>query len=488
MPTPVLLPYQQAWINDKSKVKICEKSRRIGLSYADALDSAMVASLARGSQNTNYISYNKEMTRQYIQDCADWAKRLSIAASELEEVILDDEDAITIYRIRFATGREIVGLPSNARALRSKKGRVRIDEAAFIDDFEEVLTAALALTMWGGDVGIISTHAGDDNPFNLLINDVHAGRLPYSLHRYDFDTALSEGLYRKICEVSDQEWSQAAEDQWREETYQRYGERADQELRCFPTKSGGAYLTQSTIEACMRADIPVLRLTAPDGFVDWPLAAAEEYIADWLQREVAPHIKQIPRSLRSFIGGDFARSGDLTSFFPLVEQQNLELHAPFIIELRDMPFRSQEQILGYIGNHLPNMSGMALDARGNGQALAEWARQEFGHSRVLEVMTTESWYREAMPRLKAHLDDRTMTIPQDKDVLADLRSLRLVRGVARVPEQRAGSSDDGKRHGDSAIAAAMAIWARHQLGQFEPWDGGASSGPPASSCLLQGWW
>ena len=35
-----------------------------------------------------------------------------------------------------------------------------IDEAAFHDDLPELLKAALAFTMWGGVVRVISTHNG----------------------------------------------------------------------------------------------------------------------------------------------------------------------------------------------------------------------------------------------------------------------------------------------------------------------------------------
>jgi phage FluMu gp28-like protein len=43
--------------------------------------------------------------------------------------IKDEDKDITAYRIRFASGVEIWGLPSTARSLRSKQGRVIIDEA-----------------------------------------------------------------------------------------------------------------------------------------------------------------------------------------------------------------------------------------------------------------------------------------------------------------------------------------------------------------------
>ena len=39
----VLLPYQQRWLADKAQVKVVEKSRRIGLSWAEACDSVLCA-------------------------------------------------------------------------------------------------------------------------------------------------------------------------------------------------------------------------------------------------------------------------------------------------------------------------------------------------------------------------------------------------------------------------------------------------------------
>ncbi|MCL2233160.1 MAG: hypothetical protein FWB99_08800, partial [Treponema sp.] len=134
MTEDILLPYQKAWIVDESGVKVWEKSRRIGASYAEALASVLEAAKSKeaGGQSTYYLSYSKEMTQQFTRDCAFWARNLNAAAHELEEVLLKDEDKdITVYRVRFASGYEIWGLPSTARSLRSKQGRVIIDEAAF---------------------------------------------------------------------------------------------------------------------------------------------------------------------------------------------------------------------------------------------------------------------------------------------------------------------------------------------------------------------
>ena len=82
-------------------------------------------------------------------------------------------------------------------------------------------------------------------------------------------------------------------------------------------------------------------------------------------------------------------------------------------------------------------------------------------------MISESWYRETMPKLKSRIEDKTVVLPKSADVLSDLRSLRVVKGVARVPDVR-GRDATGKRHGDAAVALAMAI--HEKLGSVEPWS------------------
>lgn len=44
-PNELLLGYQKRWIADKSQLKIAEKSRRTGLTWAEAADDALIASL-----------------------------------------------------------------------------------------------------------------------------------------------------------------------------------------------------------------------------------------------------------------------------------------------------------------------------------------------------------------------------------------------------------------------------------------------------------
>lgn len=468
----ILLPYQKKWLEDKAPVKVVEKSRRIGLTWAQALDDVLQAATSgRDGMDVLYISFNQDMTREYIDTCAEWAKKLQIVAGKVNEDVFRDGDEreIKAFRIDFASGHKILALSNRPSNLRGKQGRVVIDEAAFVEDLPELLKAALALLMWGGQVIVVSTHNGADNPFNELIQDVRSGNLPYSLHRITLDDALAGGLYRRICRVTKEKWTPEAEDAWRADLIKTYGDGADEELFCIPRQSSGAYLTTAMIEACMEA-APVLTWTAPaENFVDWALPVAETYTRGWIAEQLEPLLAALPEDRAHFCGVDFGRSGDLSVFWPATEERDLRLVPPFVLELRNCPHRTQQQILFAILDKLPRFSGVSLDARGNGSALAEAARQEYGPGLVREVMISETWYRETMPLLKAGIEDKTLILPKDAGILSDFRSLRVIKGVARVPEQRTKDKTGG-RHGDSAVACAMMLDARKELGNAEPWE------------------
>lgn len=484
----ILLPYQRAWNNDDSPVKFFLKSRRIGASWSDAADSALVAakSADAGGMSTYYLSFNKDMTQQYANDVAFWARIYNLAASEVEEIVLRDEDKdVTIFQVRFDSGFVVQCLSSNPSNIRSKQGRVRIDEAAFVDDLKALMKAALALVMWGGDVAVLSTHNGTDSDFNEYIEDIRAGKLNYSLHYVDLDDAIEQGLYKRICEKRKLEWSPEAEAAWRQNMIDDYGEDADEELFCRPKSGSGVYLSRNLIESCMSPDIPVVRWSPPAGdFVDWPLDRAHKETLDWCNAELGPLLAKLPTDLRAYFGEDFGRTGDLTVIWPVVEMEGLTLWTPFVVELRNAPFRTQEQILFYIIDRLPRFSGGALDARGNGQALAEYARQRYGPGLIKEVMLSDVWYREHMPKLKAQYEDRTIIAPKDAHILDDLRAFKVMKGIAKLPDVRTGKKGE-QRHGDAGIANALAVFANKTIeagGEFNV----VTACPRETSTLLRG--
>jgi phage FluMu gp28-like protein len=85
----ILLPYQREWIADRAAVKVYEKSRRIGITWAESADAALDAGTSGGS-DWWYIGYNKEMALEFVEAAAGWAQRFNQAVHRTEEIIIKD--------------------------------------------------------------------------------------------------------------------------------------------------------------------------------------------------------------------------------------------------------------------------------------------------------------------------------------------------------------------------------------------------------------
>lgn len=455
----VLLPYQQEWIADTSQLKVAEKSRRIGLTWAEAADVVLQA-MSEGGQNVYYLGYNKDMTVEFIQACAMWAKAFNAAAMEIEEGVWEDGDKhIQTFIIRFPnSGKRIEALTSRPSNLRGRQGIVILDEAGFHENLDELLKAALALLIWGGSVRVISTHDGEDNPFNELIKEIRAGKRKGTVHRTTFKEAVEQGLYKRVCLRKGIEYNPLEEQAWVDDVYSFYGDAADEELDVIPSKGGGRWLSQALLEQRQK-EVPIIRWSAPKNFEQWSEEARHNEIELLFNDVIKLLIEALPKKVKSFYGLDFARRSDLCVFWPLIEYQDTRKHCPFVLELSNMPYKQQEQLFKLIAKALPNFSKGAHDATGNGGYLAEAMQLAFGE-KIEAIHLSEGWYREHTPHFKAALEDSDIvTIPKDKDIMDDHRAFVLVNGVARIPQKRATGADGLKRHGDSAIAHLLADYA-----------------------------
>lgn len=461
-----LLIYQQEWIADQSPLKIAEKSRRIGLTWAEAADNVLIASSETGS-NVFYISATQDMAIEYIEACAMWARHFDMAAAEIAEGIFVDDDGreIKTYKIDFPkSGRRIVALSSRPANLRGKQGVVVIDEAAFANDLEGLIKAAMAMLMWGDKVRIISTHFGDDNPFNELINEVRAGKRGGTVHRITFARAVADGLFRRVCLRKGVDWTQAAEDQWVAGVRKFYGDDAAEELDVIPAQGGGAFLPLALIEARMKPGVNIVRGKWPAEFSLVPEPTRYREVAEWCMEHLAPALAELDKDRVHGLGFDFARVGDLSVLTVLEEGSDTVQRPRLVVELSRCPYKQQEQIFDYVVDRMPRFRRGALDANGNGGQLAEHAADKYGHDRIEQVHLTEKFYMEQMPKFKAHLEDATLdNLPQDDQCRDDLRAIKKINGVPKIPKAKTQAGDGPKlqRHGDFAISVFLADYAMH---------------------------
>lgn len=452
---------QRKWIADQAEVKIAAKGRRTGFTFGEAADDVMIAAASReaGGDNVYYIGTTLDMAREYIDACGRWAVGLNHAAGEIGEVVLDDIDEqgnsrhIKSFRIDFPSGFFILALSSRPRSLRGRQGVVVIDEAAFQDDLPGLIKAAIALIILGSKVRIISTHNGIDNPFNELLEECAAGRIPYSVHRCTFDDAVREGLYRSRCQAKGESWTEQGEKAFVANIRAFYRPNDEEELDCVPAQSGGTYLPLALILPCVDKTIPVVRMDFQDNFLDLPLHIRDAEVEARCRDELLALIEAMAKDAPSYFGADFGRSANRTTYWPAQRMRDTRLKTPFVLELYNCPFAQHRTIFKWVTSRLPIFRHGKLDARGNGAELAEYMRGEFGASRIEEVKATLEWYRVNWPFAKARLEDKSADVPADRDVHDDLRAVKVIKGVPVIPEQARGTDKKkAKRHGDAAIA------------------------------------
>lgn len=467
--TEVLLRYQRRLLSTTAanQVTIVEKSRRTGMTWAAAADAVLTAATSRdaGGMDVLYMGYNLDMAREFIDTAAMWCEafRDAVKATSvvIEDFLFDDGDkAIQAFRIRLPSGFEIVALTAKARSLRGRQGYLILDEAAFHDELQDVVDAAVPFLMWGGKILVISTHFGEDNPFNRLIEDARAGRKPYAVLRVTLDDALRDGLYQRICRKTKVTWSPEGEAAWRKKLIAAIGdEAADEEFFCVPAQGGGAVLSGQLIEARMSEAIPVLRLEKPASWLQVPEVYRRAEIEDWCEEHLRPLLAKMDPNLPTSLGGDFGRLKDLTVFWPLQTLRNLKRWTPFVVELRNIPFEQQWQIGRYIADRLPRFSKGMFDAIGIGMQISESFVVRYGSLRAEPVKLSAGWYIENVPAFRAAFEDDAIVVPKDLDTKKDLQLPVMKGGVPTIPPVRVQGADGKGRHGDSFVAALLSYTA-----------------------------
>lgn len=480
-PDVVLLPYQARWWADKSEVKLAEKSRRTGFTWTTAGEWADDA--ARGRDDGWYIGYSEDQGEEFVRDVAFWARVLHGVAVEYQETVLEDVDpdtgdtsAIKAFRVDFASGKRVTALSSKPRNMRGKQGNICLDEAAFHDDVPGLLKAANATMIWGGRVAIISTHNGVENEYNKLLENTRAGRFNYSIHRVTLDDALSDGLFKRICQKRRKRWSLSLQESWRQALIDKYGEGSDEELFCIPSKGGIAYFATDVIEARMRTGRPVLRLTCDGAFAMKPEPERIRTVDSWIKAELVPQLAKLPKDRPHYAGLDYGRVADLLVCAPATMTRELVRSVPFLLELSNVPFEQQRQVMFALLGGLPSFKKAHFDATGNGAYLAEVCAQKFGAERVEQVKVTENWHMEAWPTTRAAFEEGKLEIPSDAGVLGDFKMVKRVNGIPKLPSATAtkvvenGEVRKVRRHGDAAVAIAMLTTAtrapKHAPSQF----------------------
>lgn len=429
-PDALFLPYQEAWIKDRSRLKLMEKSRQIGISWSSAFDIVRQQSLAGVSLDAWVSSRDEIQARLFLDDCKKFASLLKIAAEDLGIQVLDDKGS-TSFILRFASGVKINSMSSSPDAQAGKRGTRLLDEFALHKDPRKLYAIAYPGITWGGQLALVSTHRGSANFFNELIREVREKDNPkgVSLHSVSLQTALDQGFLFKLQTKLPKDDPRLEMDEADYFNFIKSGcadeESFAQEYMCIPADDASAFLPYDLIASCEYRENETWRL---------PLETLKNPL---------------------YIGVDVGRNHDLT-VIAVMEYAGGRYLTRDLIELKAMPFSQQEDIL-YPLLALPNTRRCCIDASGLGMQFAERAADKFGKYRVESVKFTAPVKEELAYPLKTAFEDGNIRIPYDRKLRADLRAIRKETTAAGNIRFAADRGVNG--HSDRFWALALAVHA-----------------------------
>ena len=429
----IFLPYQWRWITDRSAIKIMEKSRQIGISWATSYDVVRQQSLASTKLDSWISSRDEIQARLFLQDCKKFSGLLNVVASEISEKIykLSESESITAFEMSFANKTVIHSMSSNPDAQAGKRGTRVLDEFALHKNPKLLYSIALPGITWGGQMAIVSTHRGKHNFFNKLIEEARDGgnKKRASLHRVSLQDALDQGflwvLQQKLPatdarqEMGEAEYFDYVRSQCADE------ESFSQEYMCVPADESSVFITSDLFDA-----------------VTYGLGE------NWR--------KPLSDCGELFVGIDIGHKHDRTTCWVWEKVGNVYFQRELKV-LQNAKFSTQEAEL-YPILSLPNMRRCCIDATGIGAQFAERAQERFGKYRVEAVHFTNTVKADMAYKLRAAFEDRNVRIADDRDVRADFRSIKkevTSTGAIRFDAERTESLG----HGDRFWGAALGFYA-----------------------------
>jgi len=484
------LPWQWRWYDDRSAVKVFEKSRQLGITWVTACEAVEVASTPKedGGSDVWFMTTSQDDAREFISDCAGWIETLSDAMDanpEIDEydwIEPDDREAVLTFRITFPSGFAIHALPSRPARLRGKKGYAICDEAAH-QDLDAWLKASGALRIWGGRRAIISTHHGTDSGFYRYVQRVKAsiadGKPMASLHSVFLDEALELGLYRRICRMARPQirWSRERELEWIEELRIEYGDGFDEECRGIVTGASNQLIARQLITAAQTMTETECQIVefrggeSPRMWINgdqvevadkpWPLPSdqdanisspedREALVRRWLDQHLAAPLMAINGlGLDVHVGDDYGRSGDLSTKIIGTNDRNNRRAVRLVIECERVPWTVQSQIADYCWAILTRLRSGSGDGNGNGSHNAERAKERTRGKMSVTMRLPDG----AFTRLRTRLEEGTIKLPRHgRDIADDIASIKRKSNGVEAPRRRTARGQ--QRHADAAYALA----------------------------------
>ena len=447
-----VLGYQDRWIMDDSQLKVAVWSRQTGKSFAAALRAVIKCMGTR----TQYIilSRGERQSRLFMEKVKDFCQYFK-KLKALPAFAAFEADDKTMEVLFPHNGSRIIGLPANPDTARGYSGNIVLDEFAFHGDAHKIYAACFPIITRGYSIEVISTPNGTAGKFYEIAKNAglvgspesgvrspeskHTGlrtpdsgpRTPDSIwsgHRVDIYDAVRQGLPANIRLLRS-----GCDD---EETWL-------QEYCCQFLSDAQNYIPVELISSCVHEEAT----TQGAG-----LGVRDSGFGKSQNREL-------------YLGVDIGRKRDLTIAW-LFEKVGGILWSRVLKTMKGVSFDVQEkeicnlvEVGGFPSpeSRVPNpatVRRVCIDQSGIGMMLAEHLVQKYGA--LVEPVTFTAALKERLaPMVKQAFEERTVRIPDNREVRADINSVK--RFVTLAGNVRFDAEHTDRGHADRFWALAMVV-------------------------------
>jgi len=416
-------PFQKKWVQDKSRQKIVEKSRRTGYTFSSAFEWNIDA-LLEDSDSSMWISRSEKLAKQFSKKYLMLWTRVT---NDLVERDFINARFVNAGEVSYPNGHNILMLSSSVDAVAGFGGRVGIDEFALHPNQAELFDVASPAIMYGDRLQVISTHRGR-GVFYDFVQDAKQEGSAWSYHKCDIKDAIADGIVQVVNNLRERKGLPPVTDQ-AFYTEIRDTARSDnafmQEYMCKPSDESNAVLSYDLIRSCV---VPENKIINKDG------------------------------KGRQYFGYDFGLTVNPSCMIRLEESgtsKESKLSVRKYSFIKDKRFANQKSLAMRMMDKCHRGS---MDAGAQGSQMAQELEEHY-KNKFEGVMLTGSRTRAEMANLVWRMfDEGRIEVPDDDVIIEHLFAIKKEEAdgkQTRIYSEGTSNKDD---HADFFWALALALY------------------------------
>lgn len=414
-------PFQKRWIQDRSRQKIVEKSRRTGYTFASSFEWNLEALEFDGDVGI-WISRSEKLAKQFSKKYLMLWTRVVNCLVEKDYI---SARAVTAGEVVYPNGHQLIMASSNPDSVAGFGGKIGLDEYALNPSAEMLYDIAAPAIMYGDRLQIISTHRGRGQ-FYHFVQDAKEKGSQWSYHRANIKDAIADGIVQVVNNekirkgmppISEQEFYDEVRTSCRSEAAFL------QEYMCQPADDIDAVLSYDLIRSCVAPPSSILN---KDG------------------------------KGRQYFGYDFGMTVNPSCMIRLEETKDSKLVVREYKFMKEKRFNHQKRLATLM---MDKCHRGAMDAGAQGAQMAQEMESEYD-SKFEGVMLTGVTMRSEIANLVwRFFDEGRIVIPDEDDVIEHLFAIKKEEREGSQPKIYSETTSNKDDHADFFWALGLALYA-----------------------------